>query len=187
MFSITCKLSQGNKISSDHQNNIMVKSSKDDIILDQQIKTHDNQVAIVKFLCETGEERAQSATVLHKRDINDLHIELGHQSESITCTTAKDMGIKLKGAFKPCEDCALGKAKQQGVSKKDVARSKILGERLFFDVSSPSTSTFCGKKHCLLVIDDSSNYVWSFFLKEKSNIADVMLGIIKNLKNKYIL
>ena len=34
MFSLTCNLSQGNKIPSDHQNNIMVKSSKGDTVLD---------------------------------------------------------------------------------------------------------------------------------------------------------
>ena len=37
------------------------------------------------------------------------------------------------------EDCALGKAKQQAVSKKAVPSLQILGERLFFDISSTST------------------------------------------------
>ena len=45
--------------------------------------------------------------------------------------------------------------------------------------------TFGGKKYWLLVIDDSSNYSWSFFLKEKYNLGDIMIGLIKNLKNKY--
>ena len=62
-----------------------------------------------------------------------------------------------------------------------------MGERLFFNISSLSTPTFGSKKHWLHVIDDSSNYVWSFFLKEKSDIADIMFGLIKNLKNKYIM
>ena len=34
-------------------------------------------------------------------------------------------------------------------------------------------------------MEDISNYVWSFFLKEKSDLAGVMLGLMKNLKNKY--
>ena len=58
-------------------------------------------------------------------------------------------------------------------------------ERLFFDISSPSTPTFGSKKHWLLVVDDSSDYIWSFFLKEKSDLADMMISLIKNLKNKY--
>ena len=35
------------------------------------------------------------------------------------------------------------------------------------------------------MIEVSSNYAWSFFLKEKSDSAWAMLGLIKNLKNKY--
>ena len=57
--------------------------------------------------------------------------------------------------------------------QKAVANSKNLGESLFFNISS--------------VIDDSSDYVWSFFLKEKFNLMDVMLSFITNLKNKYNL
>ena len=48
------------------------------------IKTHYNWVAIVKFLQEVSDKRAQSATAPHKKNINNLHVELGHPSESIT-------------------------------------------------------------------------------------------------------
>ena len=65
LFFLTCKLLQG-KISSHHQNNIMVNSSKGNIILDHGIKTHDGGAARVDFLWETDEERAQSATALPK-------------------------------------------------------------------------------------------------------------------------
>ena len=41
--------------------------------------------------------------------------------------------------------------------------------------------------HWLLIIENSSNFTWSFFLKEKSNLADVIIGLIKNLNNKYNL
>ena len=40
LFSLMCNLSQGNKISSDHQNNIMVSNMCGDIIVDCQTKTH---------------------------------------------------------------------------------------------------------------------------------------------------
>ena len=143
--------------------------------------------ARVKFLWETTEERAQSANALHKKNISDLHIKLSHPSISITHATAKAMGIQVPGTIKPCDDYALGKAKQCGVSKKAVAQSKILEERLFFDISTCSTPTFEGKKHWLLVMDDSSNYALSFFLKEKSDLAGIMLGLVKNLKNKYAM
>ena len=66
-----------------------------------------------------------------------------------------------------------------------VAQSKMLGERLFFNINSSSTAIFRGKKHWLVVMDDSRVCIWSFFLKEKSNLVDIMIGSIANLKNKY--
>ena len=49
-----------------------------DIILDCQVKTCDGWVAGVKFLQETGDERAQSVTAPCKKNINN--VELSHQS-----------------------------------------------------------------------------------------------------------
>ena len=123
----------------------MVNSKDGDIILDCQIKTCDGWVARVEFLHERREERAQSATALCKKDINDLHVELGNLSKSITHATANYIGVQVTSTFMLCKDYTLGKAKQQGVSKKAIALSKILGEKLFFDISSPSTPTFGSK------------------------------------------
>ena len=159
---------------------------ENDILLDHQIKTCISWVARARFLHETGEERVQSATALQKKIIND-HNELEHPSNSITHAISKDMGIKVTGTFKAYEDSTLGKAKQQGVSKKTVTQSKPLEERLFFNISLPSTPTLGGKKHWLLVVNDRRNNIWIFFLKEKSDLVDVLLGLIKNLKNKYDL
>ena len=89
--------------------------------------------------------------------------------------------------FKPSEDCALGKAKQCAVSEKAVPCLQVLGKRLFFDISFPSTPTYGGKRHWLLVIDDCQDYCWSFFLKEKSDLAQTMLGLIKTYKVKFNL
>ena len=130
-------------------------------------------------------EKAVTATAFIKRDINDLHVALGHPSEAITRSTAKNFNIQVTGTFEPCEDCTLGKAKQRAMSKKAVPRSQILGEWLFFDISSSSTPTFDGKRHWLLVIDGRSDYCWSFFLSEKSDLTQKMIGLTKDLKIKY--
>ena len=152
-FSLMCKLLQGKPILSDCRNNIMVKSIAGDgnIILDCWIKPDDSWVARVKFLWQTNDEGTVLAMAPCKKNINDLHVELGHPSESITHATTKTLSIQVTVTFKPCEDCTLGKAKQWAVSKKAVPWSKILGERLFFNISSFSTPTF--------VIDDSSDFI----------------------------
>ncbi len=62
------------------------------------------------------------------KNVNDLHRELGHPSETSTRATGASMGIKVVGKFEPCEACILGKAKQRNVNKTAVERSTVPGE-----------------------------------------------------------
>ena len=117
-----------------------------------------------------------------KKNINILHTKLGNPSEVISHATVKAMGIQLLGLFQACKDCTLGKARNGCVSKKAGVCSIVMGERLFYDISSPSFSTFGGMKHWLLVIEDSADYVWSYFLKEKLELKNLMMGLMKNFK-----
>ena len=91
------------------------------------------------------------------------------------------MGVYINGMFMPCEDCALGEVKKTRVSKKAVSYSKVLGEMLFFDISSLLSPTFGGKNHCLL-IKDRSDFAWSHFKKSESKH---MMPLIKDLKALY--
>ena len=78
LYSIACELLQGNTIKSDHKNNIVVQSSKGYIILYCHIKGHDNYVAEVEFLQETGHRRTQLANAFTKKNVNNLHAKLGY-------------------------------------------------------------------------------------------------------------
>ena len=98
-----------------------------------------------------------------KNDINVLHAELDNPSEVITHATGRVMGLHFTGTLNPCEDCALGIAKKKVSAKKTVHCSKILGERLFGDISSPFTTTLGGKKHWLFIMEGSTNYAWCYF------------------------
>ena len=62
--------------------------------------------------------------------------------------------------------------------------SKILREMLFFNISSSLIPTFGGRKHWLLDMEDSTNYAWSNFLNEKSDLKNVIMSLIGNLKTK---
>ena len=127
LLSLMCELLQGNKISTDHLNNIVITTPSGNIILDCWIKTCDSWVAGVDFKQASNNERAVSATALPKKNINNLYIELGHPSEAITQSTDKPFGIQVTGMFKPCEDCALGKATQCALRKRDVPCLQVLG------------------------------------------------------------
>ena len=82
-----------------------------------------------------------------EKEINIWHAELGHPSEVITWATGWDMGYHITVTFRPCEDCVLGYAKKVVLHKKTVEHSKVLGERLFFNISSQLTPTYGGNKH----------------------------------------
>ena len=123
-----CKSSLA-QISSDDANNIVVITPIGNIILDCQIKTHDGWVAGVNFSRNAINKKAGTATALIKRDINDLHVELGHSSEAIMRSSAKNFGIQVTGMFRPCEDCTSGKAKQWVGSKKAVPLGKSFYSR----------------------------------------------------------
>ena len=69
------------------------------IILDHYIKNCGGWVAGVKFLQETGQERAQLANALTKKNVNDLHAKLSLPSKVITHATAKSMGIQVTDTF----------------------------------------------------------------------------------------
>ena len=180
LFSLMWELLQENKISSDHQSNTVVSSMGGKIILDCWIKT-----MMVELLesnsFENHTTRGHNQLHPHSRNISMTYT---FNSDILVSPSPMPLGIQINGTFKPCDDCALGKAKQWAVSKKAVPCSKILGERLFFDISYPYTPTFDSKQHWLLVIDDSSNVIWTFFLNKKSDPVDTMVGLVKNLNNK---
>ena len=66
LFLLTCKLSQGHKITSNDANNIVVITPIGNIILDCQIKTHDSWVAGVDFIRNAIDKNAVTATALIK-------------------------------------------------------------------------------------------------------------------------
>ena len=51
---------------------------------------------------------------------------------------------------------------------------------LFIDISSPFAVIMGGKKGWLLVHGDI-NHAWSYFLKVKSKLKDVMMVLLKDL------
>ena len=145
----------------------MIQSTGGDIILDYQIKTHDWCIARVEFLQETLPKRAHLAKLLmQKKDINVLYAELVHPSDIITHATSKTMGLHLTITFNTCEDCALGKAKRAMLVKQLSSTPNFLGERPFFDISSPLTTTLGGKKPWLLVMEDGTDYARRHFKKK---------------------
>ena len=128
---------------------------------------------------ETKDKPIKSSAKEKAININEYHCALGHPSEATTRATAEVFGVRLVGQLKPCEDCALSKAKAKKISKAPVKRASKPGHRLCTDISSPLTKSIGGKSHWLLVVDDCTDYAWSFFLKQKSETKYIIIALIK--------
>jgi len=115
---------------------------------------------------------------------NDIHYKLSHVGEETIRHTAKYYGWTLKGSLNTCEDCALSKARQRNIPKETATKSTQKGERLFIDISSVSGQSFGGRTFWLLVVDDFTDYCWSFFLHEKSDLSVHMITLVLDLEKK---
>ena len=83
------------------------------------------------------------------------------------------MDLQLTSMFEHYEACALRKDKKAELSKMAMAK----GKRLFINISSLSTAIMGSKKHWLLMLKDSTEYVSSYFLKERSELKHVMIPL----------
>ena len=138
LFSITQELSKGAKLESNDINNIILTCpAGSKITFNWCIKTTDGCICEVNVTPISNEK----ANVDTQRtvNVNKYHRELGHPCEATTRATVKYFDIKLVGKFKPCESCALGKAKQKNVSKLPAKQEKYPGERLCLNISLPTT------------------------------------------------
>jgi len=70
------------------------------------------------------------------------------------------------------------------MNKEMVERATKLGERLFIDISLTEHESYGKAKFWLLVVNDATDFCWSFFLKSKSETKQVMIGLIKELSDK---
>ena len=196
LFSMTESMSQGSKIESDDAKNLRVINGDTTVTFDRHIKTRDGWVAGVDIIpipndcadnatdevpSESDEKKKKQKTY----DINAYHNALGHPSEATTRATANARDIKLVGKFEPCEACMVGKTRQSNLTKTPSQKATQNAERFFLDISSPTQPSLGGKRHWLLVLDDKPDKAWSFFLKQKSDLKDVVLPFLKDITATY--
>ncbi len=171
---------------SDEENNIqMMSTDGTKVTFDCHIKTNNGWVVGVEIVSMKQDVGASMSEKVHNsltqvspsmdkhiciKNMNDLHRELGHKSEATTRATGASMGLKVVGKFEPCEACILGKAKQRNITKTAAECFTTPREQLHLDFSLPITANLSGKKHWLLIVDDATGYVWSYFLKYKNNL-----------------
>ena len=117
-------------------------------------------------------------------DVNIAHARLGHAGEVLTHAASENLGWKVKGDYKACEGCLIGKVKQKRVNKLPKKRSENPGEKLYIDISSVNATSSGGAKYWGMMVDDCTRFKWSRFLKEKKELSDAFMPIIQNLLAK---
>ncbi|MCP3667476.1 MAG: DDE-type integrase/transposase/recombinase, partial [Gammaproteobacteria bacterium] len=117
-------------------------------------------------------------------EINIFHQRLGHPSEASTIKTAELNRVKLKGKFKFCESCIYGKAHQKPVKKWTGTRATVPYERVFVDITSLQHTSLGGSKHWAVVVDDATRFRWSFFMKDKSCLSNIMTTYLTTVRQQ---
>ena len=95
---------------------------------------------------------------------------------------ADHYGFKLTRKLKTCVDCLLGKSQQKNVSKERVPRAITTGARIFIDITSIQHQSVGGAKFWLLAMDDKTDLLWSWFVKQKSDQVDVLVPFLKDMR-----
>ena len=183
LFSINKALKNGFKIGNE---DVVLKlmKGKTTMYFDRILKTKDGFVTGIMLIPMMGNV-ATTAVETKKTtiNINNLHKILGHCGEATARMTGKAHGYDVVGAFKTCEACSIGKARQKNINKDWKGGSLTAGERLYVDISSIKGESYGGSKFWALVVDDYSSYCWSYFLNKKSDLKGKLVDLIVELKD----
>ncbi len=63
-------------------------------------------------------------------------------------------------------------------------KTSFKGERINIDITHVNTPSYGGAKFWMMIQDDFTDYVWSFFLKEKSQLADVFMKWLNTVQKE---
>jgi transposase InsO family protein len=87
---------------------------------------------------------------------------------------------------KPCSACQAGKqVANTHPTKAYMSTSRVL-ELLHMDLFGPTTyKSLGGNLYCLVIVDDYSSYTWTFFLHDKSEVANCFKKFAKRAQNEF--
>ena len=184
LFSINKALENGHKISNKGLTICLSKGSSS-IMFDRLFKTTNGSISGIKLTVNESPvayNAVSDSAPGKKIDMNEFHKMLGHCGLDRLEKTARIHNLQLSGDFSKCEECAIAKARQKNVNKEWIGGSKIPGERVYLDISSIKDASYGGSKFWALIVDDYTDYCWSLFLKNKSELKSKMLTLLTDLK-----
>jgi hypothetical protein len=85
------------------------------------------------------------------------------------------------GNAEVCDDYVIAKTNQKRINKGWSGSSNIPGERIYIDISLIKERSLDGDKFWVLLVDDFSDYCWSFFLTNNSDLKTKIIDLLTDL------
>jgi hypothetical protein len=118
-------------------------------------------------------------------DFDKLHIVMGHPHNVTLKDTAKANNIQLTGVHhNPCSHCAKAKTRMKRIPKEAHDHATLKAERLMIDLSWIKVEKIAKNQYWLLVMDEYTNFLCSFFLEHKDDQIQIVIKLIKSLQNE---
>ena len=172
LFSLTIPLENPMVSLSGQNGHLALHFGRDQIVFDQKIKNGSGTIYGVEIIPITKENTNLSVTQVK---YSVMHEILGHANSDVVKATALKYKLKFTGSPHTCINCALSKQRQKNVSKITHNHATEIGQRISIDISSVMVTSFGQNKYWLLIQDEFSDHVWSYFLKAKSELPDTVL------------
>ncbi|KAD2805405.1 hypothetical protein E3N88_38782 [Mikania micrantha] len=116
------------------------------------------------------------------------HVNIKNMNQLVKHGLVRGLPLKDFSCDENCSACLKGK--QHKVSFPSIGDSKSTGclQLLHMDLFGPvQIMSMAKKKYCLVIVDDYSKFVWTFFLHSKSEVAKAIINFVLYAEKQYSL
>ena len=117
-----------------------------------------------------------------------MHQRLGHPLRNTTFKSAEILGEKIStnpSSILPCEDFSLTNIRRQDLINSTSSSASKPGQRIYVDTSWVNCNRYGVNKYGFLLVDELSGMIWSRFEKNKSDLKDKMIPVIKHIQSRH--
>ena len=88
----------------------------------------------------------------------------------------------IRGSKHVCKACALEKAIQMPLSKKESSSVSSIGDMIYSDIAGPFAQSGRGKRYYVIFIDKKSRYTWIYFMRNRGELLDRLKGFLTEFR-----
>jgi hypothetical protein len=162
-----------------------LKTETHSFTFDKQLKHGTGKLYAANFYPNHQHVRGEIDLPVTTMSFKEYNCLLGHENKCTVMDTAAHHNIVLTQNTKdPCPHSVKAKNRMKNTSKQVNNPYTREMERLLIDLSWIKTASFAAKRYWLLVMDDYTNFIWSFFLMNKNDVADTMIAFLLQLQKE---